>query len=599
MTASVQEPASEYQRRLDRRRSEVARLERIDARLSTARGITFLVTICAALLWHASTDVSVAAPIVCFTAFLALVLAHGPLLDRLQRARRSVRHYEEGLARLADQWQGRGADGRRYAKPDHLYADDLDLFGRGSLFELLCRARTRLGEDSLAAWLSSPAAAEVIRARQRAIDELRGDLDLRESLAVLGAAVGDELDQNALARWSQQAPQLLSRAARGTAVCLSVFAVCGLAAVAVGKLGLSPLLFALILEGIFAASYGRRIRRLARTADEAGSGLAILSQVLAIIEERKDRSALLQDIRRRLETHGTLPSRQIVRLNGLIGALNNCLRNQFVAPIAFVLCLPAHLVHAIEEWRADIGPHIPDWLRAVGEFEALASLSCFAFENPDHPFPEIVEGRPAFDGRELGHPLIARSQCVRNDLRLDEETRLLIISGSNMSGKSTMLRTVGTNLVLALAGAPVRAARLSTSVLEIGSEMRIHDSLQSGQSLFYAAVSRLKSVVELAGNSRPLLFLFDEMLQGTNSHDRLIGSEGVLRALMERGALGLVTTHDLALAEISDRLGSRVANVHFEDSLVDGKMTFDYRIRPGVVRKSNALELMRLMGLDV
>jgi DNA mismatch repair ATPase MutS len=235
----------------------------------------------------------------------------------------------------------------------------------------------------------------------------------------------------------------------------------------------------------------------------------------------------------------------------------------------------------------------------VGEFEALACLSGFAFDHPDYPFPKILESGTCFDGRQLGHPLIPAGQCVRNDLRLDDETRLVLISGSNMSGKSTMLRSVGTNVVLALAGAPIRAQSLTVSVLQVGTAMRIRDSLQSGESLFYAAVSRLKAVVDRAQNGAPLLFLFDEILQGTNSHDRLVGSEGVLRALVERGAIGLTTTHDLALTQIVQRLGSRSVNVHFEDSLVDGKMSFDYRIRPGVVQKSNALEIMRLMGLDV
>ncbi len=279
--------------------------------------------------------------------------------------------------------------------------------------------------------------------------------------------------------------------------------------------------------------------------------------------------------------------------------LNNSLRNQFFAAIALVLGLPVHLVHAIEVWRAEVGQHIPEWLRAVGEFEALACLAGYSYERPNHPFPQILDGGTHFEATSIGHPLIARAACISNDICLDEQTRLILISGSNMSGKSTMLRTIGINLVLAHTGAPVRATRLTTSPLRLGTAMRIHDSLQGGESLFYAAVSRLKSVVASAADGPPLIFLFDEILQGTNSHDRLIGSEGVLRALVNRGAVGLVTTHDLALTDMVNRLDSQAVNFHFEDSLINGKMTFDYRIRPGVVQKSNALEIMRLMGLDV
>jgi DNA mismatch repair ATPase MutS len=203
------------------------------------------------------------------------------------------------------------------------------------------------------------------------------------------------------------------------------------------------------------------------------------------------------------------------------------------------------------------------------------------------------------DGRQLGHPLLPNSACVRNDVRLGEDLRLILVSGSNMSGKSTLLRTIGTNVVLALSGAPVCAESLRLSPMQVGTAMRIQDSLQDGKSLFYSVVSRLKMVVDLSHEDRPLLFLLDEILQGTNSHDRRVGAEGVIRKLVEVGTLGLVTTHDLALTEIVDSLNGQAKNCHFEDQLINGKMTFDYTIRPGVVQKSNALELMRLLGLDV
>ncbi len=600
MTVSTAyDPASEYQRRLADRLAGLHRLERFDNGLAAARGLTFLAALAAALFWYFHRSFPAWPSAVLLAAFAALVLAHGTVADRLDRARIAVEYYQRALDRLADRWSGRGTIGLRYADGGHLYADDLDLFGRGSLFELLCQARTRLGEDTLAEWLRAPAEAATIRLRQQAVEELRGNVDLRERIALLHAKVHEDLDQNRLVAWSQEPARPVRVPVRVGALLLALLSLAALVASATSDVGIAPFLFTLIVDGVVSLSYGRRTRRLARTADQAASGLAILSQILAIIERENFRAAMLVEIRRRLQTRELPPSRQIARLQRLIEYLNNSLKNQFFVPIAFVLRLPVHLVHAIESWRADVGSHVPDWLRAVGDFEALACLSGYAFEHPDYPFPQIVETGTCFDARRLGHPLIPASQCVRNDLRLDEQTRLVLISGSNMSGKSTMLRTVGTNLVLAQAGAPVRADGLTLSVFQVGTAMRIRDSLMSGESLFYAAVSRLKAVVDCARNGRPLLFLFDEILQGTNSHDRLVGSEGVLRALVERGAIGLTTTHDLALTQIVERLGARGVNVHFEDALVDGKMTFDYRIRPGVVQKSNALELMRLMGLDV
>lgn len=235
----------------------------------------------------------------------------------------------------------------------------------------------------------------------------------------------------------------------------------------------------------------------------------------------------------------------------------------------------------------------------MGELEALGSLAGYSYEHPQDPFPELAEGEGCFEGEGLGHPLIPEARNVRTDLRLSREPCVLIISGSNMSGKSTLLRTVGTNTVMALAGAPVRARRLRLSAMEVGASIRIQDSLQAGASRFYAEITRLRQIVELTKGGLPVLFLLDEILHGTNSHDRVIGAEGVVRGLIERGAIGMVTTHDLALARIADELAPLAANVHFEDHLEDGKITFDYHLRPGVVQRSNALELMRSVGLEV
>jgi hypothetical protein len=596
--APVADRVSEYQRRLEDRLARLKRLTTIDDRISAARGFVFLAALVAAAIWYWSENGSLRPVIGFLVLFVALILAQDSVEDRLKQARRATAYWERCLRRLADRWRGDGTPGDRYSDEGHLYAGDLDLFGRGSLFELLCQARTRLGEDTLAAWLRDPVAPEIIRQRQQAVAELAPKIELRERIAILDAEVRDDLDQNRLSAWASETAWPISGPVRVAALVLAVFSVATLIVLCAWNI-LFPFVFMLIVQGVVAISHGRHIRRLAQTADEAASGLSILSQVLAILEQEQFSAPLLTDIRRRLDTQGLPPSRQIARLQRLIDYLNNSLRNQFFAPIAFVLGLPVHLVHAIEIWRGEVGPHIPDWLRAVGEFEALACLAGFAYERPEQPFPEILDAGTRFEASQIGHPLIPRGQCVSNNVCLDEKTRLILISGSNMSGKSTMLRTIGTNLVLAQAGTTVRAQRLNTSVFQIGTAMRIHDSLQSGESLFYAAVSRLKSVVDLSSRGRPLLFLFDEILQGTNSHDRLIGSEGVIRALVTRGAIGLVTTHDLALTELVNRLDSHAINFHFEDSLIDGKMTFDYRIRSGVVQKSNALEIMRLMGLNV
>jgi DNA mismatch repair ATPase MutS len=285
---------------------------------------------------------------------------------------------------------------------------------------------------------------------------------------------------------------------------------------------------------------------------------------------------------------------------GLIGQIELALGVAVVMQL-----LGPHVALAVHRWRTRHGAHVRVWIETVGHFEALGSLSCYRYEHADDPFPEVVTteaaGRSAalFDGIQLGHPLLPAASMVRNDVHLAADTQLLVVSGSNMSGKSTLLRTVGINAVLALAGAPVRAASLRISPLAIGATLRIQDSLQEGRSRFYAEITRIRELADLAGGSVPLLFLLDELFSGTNSHDRLVGATGVLRSFLDRGAVGLITTHDLALTAVADELSPRAANVHFEDWFEGNEMRFDYRMKPGPVTRSNAIALMRAVGLDV
>jgi DNA mismatch repair ATPase MutS len=386
---------------------------------------------------------------------------------------------------------------------------------------------------------------------------------------------------------------------RVTAISLALLALITLILWIAG-VGVIPFLVALIMGRTFAFRTQARVSHVISAVDSPGRDLTLLSEVLSRLEREQFSSPRLVELRAALDVEGLSPSRQIAKLNGLIDLLD-ARRNMIFAPLAIILLWPLQLAISIERWRESSGPAVARWLAAVGELEALNSLAGYAYEHPHYPFPEVTEESAAcFEGEGLGHPLIPESRNVRTDLSLsDEERRVLIVSGSNMSGKSTLLRTVGTNTVLALAGAPVRARRLRLSPLQVGASIRIQDSLQAGASRFYAEIKRLRQIVELTRGELPVLFLLDEILHGTNSHDRRIGAEGVVRGLIERGAIGLVTTHDLALARIAEELAPRADNVHFEDQFEEGKMAFDYHLRPGVVQRSNALELMRSVGLEV
>lgn len=590
------QPRIEYARRADSRRSEAARQIQRFRSVGMVRLASLAVGL--VLLWLAIKGLAVWWWLLLPSAvFLALGLVQDRVTRARRRCERAAALYDQGLDRLNDRWAGKGATGERFIDPAHPYAEDLDLFGHGSVFELLSRARTRVGEETLARWLLGPAAPEVVRERQAAVTELSPSLDLREDLALLGEGVRSGEDAKALSAWAATPPWPISHALRVTAVVLSLLAVITLILWITGFGGL-PFLVALILGRVFAFRLRTQVQSVINAVDGPGRDLALLSQVLSRIERESFSSAHLVELRAALDVEDLAPSRQIARLNGLINLLD-ARRNMIFAPFATLQLWPEQMAFAIEGWRQTSGPAVARWLAAVGEFEAFSSLASYSYEHPQNPFPELLDEETCFEGEGLGHPLIPESRNVRTDLQLCDELRVLIVSGSNMSGKSTLLRTVGINTVLAMAGAPVCARSLRLAPLAVGASIRIQDSLQAGASRFYAEITRLRQIVELTHTGPPVLFLLDEILHGTNSHDRRIGAEGVVRGLIERGAIGLVTTHDLALAHIAEVLAPRAANVHFEDHLEGGKMTFDYLLRPGVIQRSNALELMRSVGLDV
>lgn len=531
-------------------------------------------------------------------AFVVLVIAHDRILRREERASRVRRFYDEGIARLEDRWAGEGDSGERYRDPSHPYTEDLDVFGTGSLFELLATTRTATGNDRLAKWLREPADAETIRSRQSAVLELRPRLDLRLRMALAGDESSSTIQREALEAWASAPITVLPRLIFFLALTATSLSIASIALWIFTTSGPVPLLGALLLQSILAFALRSRVGPILAAADTPVQSLARTASLLACVESEFFDAPLLADLRAELETTGRPPSEELEALHRLVDR-RDARANQFFLPIAALLMWGTHVALALENWRARCGPRLAVWVEAAGEIEALCALSSFAYENPQDPFPEIVVGDPIFDGEALGHPLLPTDRCVRNDLRLSRRPQALIMSGSNMSGKSTMLRTVGCNTILALAGAPVRAKRLKLSPLRVAASIRIVDSLREGQSHFMAEITRLRQVVEISRGSTPALFLLDEILHGTNSHDRRIGAQAVIRGLVEHGALGIVTTHDLALTQIVLESAGRLDNVHFEDHLEAGAMHFDYALREGIVEKSNALALMRSVGLDV
>ena len=632
----VDSPRSTCAARAERRTALLRRTRLFEKAVSWSRLATVLLA--AVLVWLSVQGrlfslFWAAVPVLCF---LVLVVLHERILRRVHRLERARDFYRRILDRLDGDWRAGGRPGSRFGDEhaEHVYAADLDLFGPDSLFLMLNRARTRGGDELLASWLLRPAPLDVVHERQEAVRELGPRLDFRERLAASGRIARTDLDPEALVSWAEGASaegdgrpalpgaggrEFLVRALLGLVAVGNVLTVTGWM---IWSWGPSPFLALALPQVLCTLTMRGRFRAATDGVTRASRDLNLVSSLLEAIEREPFESNRLVELAKRLRSGdgstGSRSARQLQRLVDLLDSMHNAV----FAPFGLLLLWTPQLAYAIDSWRRRHGDRVGAWLGTLAEVEALASLASHAFEHPDHTFPTLVEPvgrqRPMLAGRQLGHPLLPGGTCVVNDVVLAtvptdathpgesaareprSPAQCLIVSGSNMSGKSTLLRTVGTNVVLALAGAPVRARSLRLTPLAIGSSLQLKDSLAEGQSRFYAEITKLRSVLDLTDRETPVLFLLDEILHGTNSHDRRVGAEGLIRGLLDRGAIGLVTTHDLALARIADdSANSSIRNVHFRDELEHGEIRFDFRLREGTVTRSNALDLMRQVGLKV
>lgn len=525
--------------------------------------------------------------------FAALVLWHALVLNAQDRRRHARAWHARGLARLSDQWQGQGDDGRLWLDASPLAAD-LDLCGEGSLFQLLNTAQTDIGAATLAAWLDAPASADDIARRQEAVRELREAAAFREALAVVGAGTAVS-HAGALVRWASGTSHGFTmghaRLAAGAAL-VSAAAVCTAAA---GLLSSPVVLVWLVAQALVASRIRQRVHRVVHAVDAAAHELGLLAALLDTIEATTFHAPLLQELQGTMRGQTVRPSQQLRRLRRLISA-RDALRNELLRPLGALLLVRTQLAIAIDRWHSEHAAQVVSWVRAVGALEALASIATYAHEHPDHAWPVVAAGPPRYEALGLAHALLPHG-AVSNDVALGAAAPpLLLISGSNMSGKSTLLRAVGLSVVLTNIGAPVRATALILTPLALGVSIRVSDSVQSGTSRFYAELQRLRSVVDAADRG-PCLFLLDEVLAGTNSHDRRVGADALFHRLTGSGAIGIVTTHDLALTHFADAVDAPARNAHFEDQVVADRLAFDYVLRPGVATRSNAITLMRAVGV--
>ncbi len=593
---TVESPQAAYKRLLQQNRDRLKVHQKWDWYLGYGK-LTLGLLMAFFMVWFLYRLHGIWPLFVALAAFIVLAIMHEKVFKKIRDIKTIVTHYECGLARLEDRWAGMGESGDRFLDATHPYARDLDLFGKGSVFELLCTFRTRAGEETLAHWLLEPAPPDEIRARQSAAQELRTRLGFRERLFTAGNRIRLGLSPDSLAVWGECEPSFGSP---WLPLLTASLAILWIASLIYGFLrnSYTPVLLLSACNLVVDSRIMKRLATSVVAVETATGDLDLLIEVLKVLEQEQFESPKLVHLQSALQVGRIAPSAALGGLDRIVRYLEQR-RNRLLTWFGldrFLIYTPQWMFK-VESWRREFGPAIRGWLAAVGEMEAIAALSGYAFEHPGDTWPEFNAECPCFEAEGLAHPLLPVGKAVRNDLKLCDGLQLIVLSGPNMSGKSTFVRGIGVNAVLAQCGAPIRAKRLRMSRLAVGASICVLDSLQGGVSRFYAEIKRLKLISDAAEGPIPVLFLLDELLSGTNSHDRLAGTQLVVEALVQRGAIGLVTTHDLALAQIPESMNGSARNFHFEDHLEDGELAFDFKLKPGVVQTSNALKLMQSIGL--
>jgi len=531
--------------------------------------------------------------------FIALVIRHRHLMKTTAYLENMVNINQKCLQRLSWQWPGFSEKGQEHARPEHPYSIDLNIFGQGSLFQYINSTVTGGGEEALADLLKGQDDPASIGERQESVKELSKALPWRQHFQATGMEAEVKKENPVeLLFWAkdQQAgtnfPDLVLLLPGITVLLFLLYYLQYL------PLPL-PLAFVAIQYGAVFFT-GKKIHREFDRTQMASDRLKQYASILKCIENTEFKSTRLRRLQESLSGGRGTASRQIKTLAGIVD-LTQFRHNHPIIyfPVNIFIFWDLFTVKKLAAWKSSSGSSLEAWLNVIGEFEVDAGLAGLAYDNPDWVYPEINAASPSFHASSLGHPLIKPEHRVCNDVDLPLPGTTLIITGSNMSGKSTLLRTVGLNLVLAYAGAPVCAAGLKAAFLPIYSKMQVTDDLSQGVSTYYAELTRIKMVIEAARAGEPIIYLLDEIFKGTNSKDRILGTKVIIRMLSSLPALGILTTHDLELAALADENPRLVKNYHFDDQIENDKISFDYKLKPGVSTSTNALALMRMVGINV
>ena len=591
-----------YERRIIKLNSLLKKQEKFEKEISLIRLLVFIVEINIVIYTYLSHRYILLAIslIIFFAIFIYLVVSHKRIRGRMKYTKLLTNINNDSLKRIKGEWDSFKDDGEDFRNNNHNYSEDLDIFGNKSLFQWINTAKTYTGRQNLSKLLTELVGNKKdILERQAAVDELSSMLKWRQRFLAEGMIASDKIhDPRDLIAWSKEDNEYF-RSPYKIAL-IRILPIITIILIVQGYiLSIVPSYLpsiALFSQFLFLILKGKERQQLLNISERFNHDLRTYYNMLKTFERQHFISPYIENIQRGIkDKEGVEAFKQIDELTSIINAIANR-RNSLYSIINVITLWDLQTIIALEKWKQNSGHCLEGWLDAIGKIEALSSLAVIRFDNPDWAMPIISEDESVLETEGIGHPLL--SNRISNDITFGHNKKVLLITGSNMSGKSTLLRTSGINLVLAYAGAPVCAKYFKASIMDIYTCMRVSDNLSENISSFYAELLRIKKIISEAEADKKVFFLLDEIFKGTNSIDRHIGAKVLINKLSKTKSIGMVSTHDLELCEL-EKENPKIANYHFREYYEDDKINFDYKLRSGASTTRNAIYLMKLAGIDI
>lgn len=492
-------------------------------------------------------------------------------------------------------------DGNEFKLKEHFYANDLDIFGHASLYQYINRTNSEMGNATLAKWLLQPANKETIIQRQEAIKELKGLHEWRQHLQALGA--GKKIQaatKTRLQLWFQEKEQFIkNKAWQVLQYLMPAFIITAIILNILELLSGYTRNYCLLIAAISAFYIYKKVTLIHQQVSKITEELEVLTGSIQLIEETNFKSEYLKRLQNQFKNQNSNASLKLEQLKKILERFDLRYNPVVFIPLAIIMQWDLQQAIALEKWKNKNHADVINWFNALGEFEALNSLAILSFNHPYWCYPEIKDDHFFIEGKNIGHPLIATEKCITNPIHINKAGELMLVTGSNMAGKSTYLRSIGINTVLAMAGAPVCASSFSISPVQVISSMRIADNLEESTSTFYAELKKLKTVIEKVNGNEKIFILLDEILRGTNSFDRHTGSAALIKQLVKHHAAGIVATHDIELAALKKDFPANILNYHFDVQVSNDELYFDYKLKDGICNSMNASILMKKIGIEL